>query len=250
MIDIPLFYLFAIPAVLITGISKGGFGGGLGLLAVPMMSFVISPVQAAAIMLPILCLMDIFGVIRFRKFADWSHLSILLPAAILGILLGTFSFHYLNEAQIKLMIGTVAMAFVVNHLRNKGKDEVKPRSLWRGSFWGVIGGFTSFGVHAGGAPLNIYLLPLKLDKSAFVGTTVIFFTTVNYIKLVPYFWLDQFTVDTLLTALVLSPLAPLGVYVGSHLHHRMNERWFYKICYSLLTLAGIKLLFDGISGLV
>lgn len=250
MIDIPLFYLFAIPAVLITGISKGGFGGGLGLLAVPMMSFVISPVQAAAIMLPILCLMDIFGVIRFRKFADWSHLSILLPAALLGILLGTFSFHYLNEAQIKLMIGTVAMAFVLNHLRGKGKDAAKSRSIWRGSFWGVIGGFTSFGVHAGGAPLNIYLLPLKLDKTAFVGTTVIFFTTVNYIKLVPYFWLGQFTVDTLLTALVLAPLAPLGVYIGSFLHHRMDERWFYKFCYGLLTLAGIKLLFDGISGLV
>ncbi|MDI3322795.1 sulfite exporter TauE/SafE family protein [Pontibacterium granulatum] len=250
MIDIPLFYLFAIPAVMITGISKGGFGGGLGLLAVPMMSFVISPVQAAAIMLPILCLMDIFGVIRFRKFADWSHLSILLPAALLGILLGTFSFHYLDEAQIKLMIGTVAMAFVVNHLRGKGQDEAKPRSVWRGSFWGVIGGFTSFGVHAGGAPLNIYLLPLKLDKAAFVGTTVIFFTTVNYIKLVPYFWLGQFTTDTLLTALVLAPLAPLGVYIGSFLHHRIDERWFYKFCYGLLALAGTKLLIDGISGLI
>lgn len=250
MIDIPLFYLVAIPAVLIVGISKGGFGGGLGLLAVPMMSFVISPIQAAAIMLPILCLMDIFGVLRFRRFADWSHLSILLPAALFGILLGTFSFHYLNEAQIKLMIGAVAMAFVLNHVRGKGKDEAKPRSVWRGGFWGIIGGFTSFGVHAGGAPLNIYLLPLKLDKSAFVGTTVIFFTAVNYIKLVPYFWLGQFTTDTLMTALVLAPLAPLGVYIGSFLHHRVDERWFYKFCYGLLALAGIKLLFDGISGLI
>ncbi len=250
MIDQPLFYLFAIPAVLITGISKGGFGGGLGLLAVPMMAFVISPVQAAAIMLPILCLMDIFGVLRFRRYADWSHLSILLPAALLGILLGTFSFHYLNDAQIKLMIGLVALSFVINHLRGKGANEAKSRSVVRGSFWGVIGGFTSFGVHAGGAPLNIYLLPLKLDKSAFVGTTVIFFTTVNYIKLVPYFWLGQFTSSTLLTALVLAPLAPLGVYLGSFLHHRMDDQWFYRICYGLLTLAGIKLLFDGIRGLI
>lgn len=249
MIQDPLFYLFAIPAVLITGISKGGFGGGLGLLAVPMMAFVISPVQAAAIMLPILCFMDIFGVLRFRQYASWHHLSILLPSALAGIVIGTFSFHYLNDAQIKLMIGVIALAFVANYLR--GKQQVPTGNpLWRGGFWGMIGGFTSFGVHAGGAPLNIYLLPLKLEKSVFVGTTVIFFTTVNYTKLIPYFWLGQFTEDNLLTALVLAPLVPLGVYMGSYLHHRMDDRWFYRSCYLLLSLAGCKLMFDGLNALL
>ncbi|MGB0466711.1 MAG: sulfite exporter TauE/SafE family protein [Pontibacterium sp.] len=250
MSDLPLlFYLFAVPAVLITGISKGGFGGGLGLLAVPLMSFAISPIQAAAIMLPILCLMDFFSMLKFRAHSDKKNLAILLPAALIGIGLGTISFHYLNESQIKLLIGTVALGFVLNHLRQHGSD-AKTTSKIRGGFWGIIAGFTSFGVHAGGAPLNIYLLPLRLPKAAYVGTTVIFFTVVNYVKVIPYAWLGQFDSNTLLTALLLAPLAPLGVYIGGQLHHRINDRWFYIICYSLLALAGAKLFVDGLAGLL
>jgi uncharacterized membrane protein YfcA len=249
MIDLPLFYLFAVPAVLITGISKGGFGGGLGLVAVPLMAFAISPVQAAAIMLPILCLMDLFSLLKFRAHADWRNLRILLPAALAGIVLGALSFSYMSEAQIKLMIGLIALGFVANYLRDRAR-EARPTSVIRGSFWGLVSGFTSFGVHAGGAPLNVYLLPLRLPKSTYAGTTVIFFTAVNLIKIPPYFWLDQFTSTTLYTALILAPLAPLGVYIGGMLHHRISEKWFYTVCYGLLALAGMKLLVDGVSGLL
>ncbi len=248
MIELPVFYAFAIPAVLITGISKGGFGGGLGLIAVPLMSFAIPPLQAAAIMLPLLCAMDFFSVLQFRTWGDRKNLTILLPAALLGIGVGTVSFHYLNEAQIRLLIGIVALSFVVNYLRQR-RHEAQSASIMRGGLWGCVAGFTSFGVHAGGAPLNIYLLPQRLPKSVYVGTTVIFFTVVNYLKLIPYAWLGQFNSNTLLTALVLAPLAPLGVYIGKYLHHRIDERWFYRICYGLLGLAGIKLLFDGIRGI-
>lgn len=249
MIETPLFYLFAVAAVLITGISKGGFGGGLGLIAVPLMAFAIPPMQAAAIMLPILCLMDFFSMLKFRAHGDRKNLSILLPAALVGIGIGTITFHYLSDAQIKLMIGLVALGFVANHLRQRS-SAAKSASIIRGSFWGVIAGFTSFGVHAGGAPMNIYLLPQRLPKSVYVGTTVIFFTAVNYVKLIPYLWLGQFNYSTLMTALVLAPLAPLGVYIGGLLHHRIDDRWFYRICYGLLALAGIKLLIDGINGLL
>lgn len=244
MLDGLIFYLFAIPAVLITGISKGGFGGGLGLLAVPMMAMAISPVQAAAIMLPILCLMDLFSLKRFHGHADIENLKILLPAAFVGILLGAFSFQYLTDQQLKIMIGLIALLFVLHHIV-KGQSEAKPTSRLRGSFWGLVAGYTSFSVHAGGAPLNIYLLPLRLHKTIYAGTTVVFFAAINFTKLIPYGWLGQFNSTTLLTALLLAPLAPLGVWLGGKLHDKISETLFYRVSYSLLALAGSKLIYDG-----
>ena len=249
MLNDPLFYAAAIPAVLIVGISKGGFGGGLGLVAVPMIALVASPQYAAALMLPILCLMDIVGLIRFRTHFVWDTLKVLLPAAAIGIVLGALSFRYMNDAQIKLMIGCIAILFVTHHLLRK-KGEPRQPSIIRGSFWGTLAGFTSFGVHAGGPPLNIYLLPLKLDKTTYTATTVVFFATINFIKLIPYTWLGQFNQQTLLTALLLSPLAPIGVLIGAWLHHKINDRWFYIFCYGFVALAGIKLVYDALNTLL
>jgi len=117
------------------------------------------------------------------------------------------------------------------------------------SFWGLIAGFIRFGVHAGGLPVNIYLLPQRLDKTLFVGTTVIFFAIVNYVKLIPYALLGQLHVDNLLTSLILAPFVPLGFWMGINLHKRVNEKLFYILAYSFLFIAGVKLLYEGITHL-
>lgn len=246
MLTDPFFLAVAIPAILITGISKGGFGGGLGMVAVPLMALAITPVQAAAIMLPILCVMDLFALWHFRGNADWRQLRILLPAAVVGIGLGTLGFHLMSEAQLKLMIGTIALGFVSHRFLKRHNQQPQTTSLLRGGFWGTIAGFTSFGVHAGGPPLSIYLLPLKLQKTIFAATTVVFFTTVNLVKVIPYLWLGQFSSANLSTSLMLAPLAPLGIWLGRLLHDRISDRGFFMICYGLLALAGAKLILDGI----
>jgi uncharacterized membrane protein YfcA len=246
IISNPNFYIAATIAILILGISKSGFGSGLGLLAVPIMSLVISPAQAAAILLPLLCVMDIFNVLHYRDKFDRKNLAILVPGALLGILLGTFTFRYLSDAHIRILVGVLSVLFVGNYLlgRRNGNKQAGP-SILKGSFWGTVTGFTSFGVHAGGPPVSVYLLPQRLDKTIFVGTTVVFFTIVNYVKLVPYYLLGQLNGDNLLTSLVLSPLAPLGVWMGLRLHNRVNEKLFYNLAYFFLFLTGIKLLYDG-----
>ena len=244
MLTDPLFYLLAIPATLIVGISKGGFGGGLGLIAVPMISLSVSPTVAAAIMLPILCLMDIVGLIKFRGHIDKANLQVLIPAAMIGIILGALSFRYLNDAQIKLMIGTIALSFVA-YQAFKPQLKAQPAQPLKGYFWGTLAGFTSFGVHAGGPPLNIYLLPQRLPKSTYAATTIVFFAAINFSKLIPYSLLDQFNEQVLLSALILTPFAPIGVILGAHLHEKINDRWFYRSCYFFLALAGVKLVYDG-----
>jgi len=249
MIQEPIFYLIAVFSVLLAGISKSGFGGGLGVLAVPLMALVVPPGEAAAILLPILCLMDLFNTWHYRRDWDSTNLKILVPAALLGILAGTFFFRYLSDNHIRILIGSLAVAFVLNYFfRRANGSQTSPNRL-RGTFWGAVAGFTSFGVHAGGPPVNVYLLPQKMHKTLFVGTTVVFFTIVNYTKLIPYGFLGLLNADNLLTSLLLSPLAPLGVFLGVKLHNRINERLFFALIYLFLLITGIKLIYDGVAGL-
>lgn len=250
----PIFYPLAIIAMLMVGISKGGFGGGLGMVGVPLMTLVIDPITAAAIMLPVLCVMDLLGLWAYRGKWVGRHLILLIPAAMLGILFGTLTFHMMDVDVLRLLIGLLALGFVAEHyarpIYRKGLEDGPPPGRISGVVWGACSGFTSFVAHAGGPPLSVYLLPQKMDKTLFVGTTVIFFTAVNYVKLVPYAWLGQFPTETLMTSLLLLPMAPVGIWLGVFLHKRISQGVFYAVCYLFLAITGVKLVHDGIRGLL
>lgn len=243
------FFLLAVPAVMIAGISKGGIGGGLGVMAVPMMALVISPVQAAGIMLPILCAMDLFGLWAYRRRWDRTNIVILIPASIVGIVVGAATFHYFDARSIRLLIGGIAVAFTVNWLvrqRIRAATEQFSHSPWIGRLCGALAGFTSFVAHAGSPPVNIYLLPQRLDRTVYQATTVIFFAVVNYVKLIPYAWLGQLNAANLTTSLLLLPLVPVGMGLGIWLHKRVNDVFFYRVCYLFLFVTGCKLIYDGV----
>jgi len=248
----PLFYAAAVPAVLLFGIAKGGFGGGLGVAAVPIMALVMSPVQAAGILLPILCFMDILGLWAFRGRWNWSELRILLPASLLGILTGSLLFGFMSAALVRLIVGGVALAFTLHHWLDRYRT-TSGTTRYMPKFAGVLGaagaGFTSFVAHAGGPPLTIYLLRRPLDKTEFVATTVVFFAVVNYVKLVPYGFLGQLSTENLLASLVLAPLAPVGIGLGYWLHNKVSDRLFFRFAYLLLFVVSLKLISDGIGGL-
>ena len=252
MITDPSFYLVAIPAVLLFGITKGGFGGSLGVIAVPMMALVVSPVQAAAVLLPILCLMDLVGLWVYRGQWVWAELRRLLPASMLGIGAGTLLFGYLGPSLVRLIVGLVAITFTAHYFVNTRRNPAGrlrdfPRSA--GTAAGTIAGFTSFIAHSGGLPINMYLLRRPLNRTDFVATTVLFFAVVNHVKLIPYAWLGQLQVGNLMTSAALAPLAPIGVMTGVWLHRRVNDRLFFRIVYVLLFSIGAKLVYDGIRGL-
>ena len=250
MITDPLFYAVAVPAVLVAGISKGGFGGGLAMLAVPAMSLFVPAPTAAAIALPILCLMDLFSIWAYRKHWDAHNMRILIPAALIGIGFGAFTFHWFNEDALRVMIGAIAVAFTMNHWMRRNNTAPRPADVPRGLFWGSLAGFTSFVAHAGGPPANAYLLPQQMDKTKFVGTMVVWFTFINYTKLIPYWWLGQFPLSNLEMSAILFPLAPIGVGIGIWLHRRVSPVLFYRICYIFLFVTGLKLCFDGAKALL
>jgi uncharacterized membrane protein YfcA len=250
----PLFYAIAVPAVLIVGISKGGVAGGLGSVSGPMIAMVISPIQAAAIMLPILCLMALFGRYADRGVWHRRNLVLMLPGALAGIVLGTLTFRYLSDDGVRLIVGFVAIGFVLYRwlgqyvLRRAADHRTEPGPA--GLFWACLSGFTSFVAHAGGPPIHVYLLPQRIDKTLYVGTLVVFFTAVNYTKLVPYGLLGQLSAGNLGTALILSPLAPLGIWMGVRFHKLLSESLFYTLCFVFLSLTGVKLIWDGLSGMM
>ncbi len=253
MADPVWFFFLAIPVVLLVGISKGGFAGGLGTLAVPLLALMVDPRVAAAIMLPILCTMDIFTAWRYRRDWDGRTLKILLPGAIVGIVIGGLTFSMMNADMIRVIVGIMALYFVGNYWfihRRRGPVEPQGQNAVKGGVLGALSGFTSFIAHAGGPPLSQYLFPLKLDKTVLVGTSVMFFITVNYVKLIPYAWLGQLSLENLKMSLYLLPFAPIGVWLGIWMHNRVSNVLFYVICYGLLFLVGIKLFVEGMMALI
>jgi uncharacterized membrane protein YfcA len=252
--DFPLaFYPVAIVAILLTGISKGGFGAAGG-VAVPLMSIFIAPPEAAGIMLPILCAMDIFGVHAYRGRWSRRHLAAMLPGAVIGIGLGALAFGALPVNAIRLLVGLISVAFALNQTfaltgRFAARLAAKrgmPGAV-AGALWGGVSGFTSTLAHAGGPPFAVYMLPQRLDKTLLVGTSAAFFLVVNYVKLVPYWYLGQLNTGNLAASLVFAPLAPAGVWLGVWLHARISERAFYRVSYTLLFLTGAKLIWDAIA---
>ncbi len=253
MITDPWFYAAAIPAVFLFGISKGGFGGGLGVIAVPLMALIISPVQAAAILLPILCVMDLVALWKFRGKWVWPELRVLLPASLIGILVGTLLFEYMSAAVVRLIVGVVAITFTMHFWVNKRRSNSVELTHYPRAY-GLIGasvaGFTSFVAHSGGPPISMYLLRRPLNRTDFAATAIVFFAVVNYVKLVPYAWLGQLDSDNLATSAVLVILAPIGVLIGAWLHKRVSDRFFFAFVYVLLFVVGLKLVYDGLGGLI
>lgn len=244
----PWFWIVAVPAVVLVGISKGGLGGGAASVATPLLALVVSPAQGAAIMLPILCTMDLAGLHAYLGRWDKHIMRIILPAGLFGCVIGTFTFRELNDDWIRVLLGVIAFGFLAYSLTPRLVPQRQPSDR-QGYFWSSLAGFTSFVAHAGGPPLMVYLLPQKLDKAIFVATSVIFFAAMNYAKIVPYFWLGLFDWRNLATSLVLIPVGVAGTYLGVWLLERIDARWFYRIVYTLLFVAGAKLLYDGLMGL-
>lgn len=242
-----MFYIVAIPAVIMTGISKSGLGGGVGQLTVPLMAIFISPIAAAAIMMPVLVFMDLLSVWSYRKSWSKRNIFIMVPGAVIGVGIGGLTYRYVDENTVRLLLGTLTLIFVaIYFLQRTTVAPNKNRSKILGAVCGGMSGFTSFVAHAGGAPMKFYILPQRLDKREFVGTHVVFFFIVNQMKIWSYLWLGQFTAENLTTSLVLAPAVPLGVWLGLRLNHLLPVELFYRICYVLLLIAGIKLLWDGL----
>jgi uncharacterized protein len=246
----PFFYAVSIPAVLLLGISKSGFGAGFGSLAVPMMALSVTVPQAAAILMPVLLVMDVLGMAAFRNDLDKALLKFLLPFGLAGVGIGTLLFKLLDPRLVAGIVGLFTLLFLAQRLVFPPRPDSAPPPRWVGAMLTVTSGFTSFIAHAGGPPINAYVIPLRLSPVLFTGTMAFFFFFVNMAKWIPYAWLGLLDWRNLLTSLLLLPLAPLGVWLGVRIAHRIEPGLFYRVIYVGMLLTGLKLVWDawGVAG--
>ena len=243
------FWSIAAIAVIIVAFSKAGLLGSLGLVAVPLLTLVMPPRDAAGMMLPLLLVMDAIAVWTYRKDADWRILKIMVPGAMVGTVIGWLLWTVVSDAMVLLFVGVITLLFVLDAMLSLRKklEGMPPSKPW-GMFWGGFAGFTSFISHTGGPPFQIYVLPQRLSPVRYSGTNAFFFAIVNTAKLIPYFFLGQLNVRNLEIGLILAPLAVLGVVIGVWLVRRISVKLFYQIAYWLVAVLAIKLVYDGIAG--
>ena len=243
------FLLIGFAVVLLTGVSKSGFAGGLGVIATPTLAaFVAAPV-AAAVMLPILIVIDIANVVRYRRHWRVALVVPLVPGTVAGLAIGAASVGFVSADAIRLAVGVFALILSALYFLGLNTAE-RPASRIGAFAYGAASGFAGFLAHAGGPPIKGYLLRLKLEKSDFLGANSLYFFAMNLAKAPAYLALGQLSAETLTTSLALAPAAPIGVWLGFRLHGRVDQKRFMTIAFGALALVGAKLCWDGASALI
>ena len=245
--DGTLFWVFAAVATFVVGVSKGGVPG-VGILAVPILAQVISPVVAAGLLLPLYVITDFYGLWLYRKDFDLWNIKIMVAAATIGIGIGWATAHYNSDDLVKLVVGLIGIWYSIDlYIKSKKKEiEAKPADVPRGLFWGIIAGFTSFVAHAGGIPFQMYVLPQRLSKMKYAGTSTIAFAIINALKLPPYWFLGQINLISLEKCLYLAPIALFGAWAGFKLTKILPEGPFFKAVEIALLLVSLKLIYDAL----
>jgi hypothetical protein len=239
----PVFWLLAIVGVLLTGISKSGFAGGAGVIAVPLLSLVIPVPIAAALMLPLLLVMDAKALNYYWQSVCWQKLQRILPAALCGIIAGGYLLGELPSNILQVLLAVFCIIFSLW----KRLLPWLARIPYAGLIWGSVSGLSSTLLHAGGPPITIYLASRQLPKQAWLATAAVFFAAMNLIKIIPYSltdqWQSEFLISELLIIdLVLLPISLIGVWLGYILQQRISEVHFMTVCKGLLFLSGLGLL--------
>lgn len=241
----PLFWIVAVVAAAMVGLSKGGLPA-VAMISVPLLALVMPPLAAAGLLLPVFIISDGFGLWVYRRDYDLTVLAITVPAALVGIGIGWATASLVPERWIALMIGLIGTAFALNGLlRDTLEGPPRRPRLLPGWFWGTLSGLTSFVSHSGGTPFQVYVLPLRLEKMTFAGTSTIAFAIINAAKLPPYWALGMIDLSGIEVALLLAIPAAAAVFLGIWLVRVLPQRLFYRLVLLALLAVSLQLLWSN-----
>jgi len=228
-------------AAFFVGLSKGGLAL-IGALGVPILALIISPVRAAAVLLPVYVLSDMAGLWAYRREFSRENLRILIPASAAGVGIGWAMASHVSDRGVGLLVGVIGLVFCWNSWRRRHEPEAaSPASVPRGIAWGLVTGFSSFVSHAGQPAYQVYVLPQRLPKMVYAGTTTILFAVTNTLKLLPYWALGQLSADNLRIALYLALPALAGTLLGVRLVQVLPQRSYFRIVQVLLFAVSVRL---------
>lgn len=245
----PFAFLVILISVFLIAFMKGAFGGGFAIVGIPLLALVMEPIEAGAMLAPLFVAMDLVAL-RYWSPSTWSKpdLKILIPGLVVGIGAGTWLLGVLDGRAVAIMIGSITLLFTARWYVGGGKVAQQDRSTVRAAFAGAMSGVTTMVAHSGGPPLAMYLLPLGLSKNVYAGTTSLFFTAGNLMKLMPWIWLGSIAGTPWLLMILVLPAVPFGVWTGWKLHERLDQAKLYRVLYALLVVVAVKLIWDGLAG--
>ena len=227
------------------GMSKTGING-LGTVVVPILAVIFGAKASTGVLLPMLCLADLFAVVYYRRNAEWKYIVKLLPWALAGYALALFADRFIpDDKWFKLMIGICILVGIVVMFWNdrRGKDVAIPSAWWFVALFGIVGGFSTMIGNAAGPVMSVFLLAVRLPKTSFVGTAAWFFMVCNYLKLpLQYFVWHNITADSLLFNLKMLPAIAIGAWLGVVFVKKVSESR-YRLTVYLLTIVSTLLLF-------
>jgi len=250
-------------AVFLIGVTKSGFGSGVGLMIVPMTVMALGHTRhggeaALGLMLPLLIAGDLIAVWQYRHLFSLSIVKKLLPGTAVGVVVGALLLWWFKHrpprlipALIKVEVGLESVVLVALHWWRVWRGQalhVTPSTL-RSTLTGAAAGASSTLAHAAGPIIALYLLPQKLERQLFVGTCAIYFFLLNTAKLPAYRYAGMFSRPVLALALWLLPLVVAGALFGFWVNRRLNDELFSKVVYAATFVLGWWLLVDGVTGL-
>jgi uncharacterized membrane protein YfcA len=236
----------AVIGVCLLGISKGGFLG-LGVMALPLMSLFVPPLQAAAIILPTAIAQVFLTLWVYRR--QWSgwNVAIMLPSMCAGMFVAWLMAASLSATHIRLAVGLIAALFVLRHwLASRFERWIPKPSAATGIVFGAVGGFTTMLANAGGPAWQIHLLPQKIEKLPYIGTISILFAASNIVKVPGFATLGFLTRENVLVGLTLVPIAILSNYAGIWMVRRVTTEMFFRIAYVLMFVIAAELIRSSI----
>ena len=244
------YYIIVSICVLLFAISKSGFsGGGLALMSVTILSINYGPIKAISILMPLLIVCDFMASYLNRKYFDTKIILGLLPFSLIGVILGTLLFKFINLNAMSIFIGLMLLIYsLFNYLLTKSILKTIPLKGSK-TFWGTLSGFTSFCLHSGGLPMNAYLLSQYKKKTEFVATLVFSMAIINISKIAPYFYLDILSMKQIQEYMLFSPIAIFGVMLGHWMNKKLSDKSFFLIINIFIVLASLRLIYEGYVGL-
>jgi len=256
--DVPAwqFYVFVSLGVVVVGIAKGGFGGGIGILAVPLLALAMPTGKMLGMLLPILIVADILSNLHYLREWDWGVLRWLLPGMIGGVLAGSTVLLALQQMPPKsfgvvmsLMVGGICLAVIVMQVvRLLGWElPTLPRHPASSVTVGVAAGATSTLNHSAGPIIAIYLLQYGLAKRVLVSTMLLYFFLGNLTKVPTYVYLGFITGDTLRSSLIFLPLLPIGTISGAWMNKHIPEKPFAAVMYVGAAAAAVAMIHKALS---
>ena len=246
------FFLFALFAVFFVALAKAGFGGMIGSLAMPLVATVSDIQTAISVLLPTYVVMDLFVAWTYRKSVPFNFLWPMALSGIIGVIIAAFVFTFIDAKYLSFLLGTMSLAIALNFISQRivnRQNHTISKDPSEREWIRLIGlngasGFSSFFL-MGEAPVQMFILPYKLQPRVFVATLVWFFCIINWAKIPIVIQMGLISRETLWISLLLFPAMPFGIYLGRKINETIPKEPFYFIVHVLLLMIGGYLIFQS-----